>query len=156
MKDCGKCSLCCKLIDVPGLAGAGEWCPNCKPGMSGGGCRIHDDRPSICLGYNCFWRAESWPDKFRPDKCKVIFEALPGVHTILISIDPSTPSAWKENNIQIVIDKLKSKGRPLVLKTKNGSEMFIPKGWDQQAVLKEIKQVIDWKVKNYGSTNIHD
>lgn len=153
MKECGSCSLCCKLIDVPGLAEAGKWCPNCK---LGNGCKIYDKRPSICLGFDCFWRAESWPDNLRPDRCKVIFEALPGVHTILVSVDPERPDAWKKKEIRKVIEKLRTKGRPLVLKTKNDSKMFIPKEWTQQAVLKEIKQVIDWKAKNYGSSNIHN
>ena len=143
MKDCGECSLCCKLLDVPNLAGSGEWCPHCKPGK--GGCSIYDNRPKECLGFDCFWRAESWPDYLRPDRCKVIFEALPGVKTILISIEPSKPDAWKKKNIVDVIKKLRSKGRPLVLRTKNDTAFFIPDGWTQQDVMHDIKTVIDWK-----------
>jgi hypothetical protein len=145
MKDCGECALCCKLIEVPGLAVAGQWCPHCSPGTSNGCCTIHDSRPEFCKGFHCFWRAEEWPDDLRPDKCKVIFEALPGVKTILISVEPSRPDAWKKRKILEVIEKLRKKGRPLVLKTKKDSEMFIPDGWSQQKVLHEIKQVIDWK-----------
>lgn len=143
MKPCGECSLCCKLIEVPNLAPAGEWCPHCEPGRKEGGCTIHENRPEYCKGFHCFWRAESWPDKYRPDKCHVIFEALPGVYTILISVDPIKPDAWK--NVIGVIEKLRKKGRPLVLKTINDSKMFIPDGWNQQDVLREIKQVMDLK-----------
>ena len=156
MKDCGECSLCCKLVKVPGLAEAGEWCPNCKPGRVGGGCTIHENRPDFCKGYHCFWRAESWPDEFRPDKCKVIFEALPGVLTIVISVDPSRPDAWQEKAIRTIIEKLRRKGRPLVLKKKIGSEMFIPKGWNQERVLADLKKVIDWQEKNNGSSLIYN
>lgn len=156
MKPCGECSLCCKLIDVPGLAGVGKWCPHCKPGTSIGGCQIHDNRPEVCLGFNCFWRAESWPDEFRPDKCKVIFEALPGVKTILVSIDPSRPDAWKEDGVLRAIKILQGKGRPLVLKTVNDSKMFAPEGWTQDMVLAEIKQVMDWKRRIDGDSDIHD
>lgn len=145
MKPCNECALCCKLIEVPCLAKAGNWCPHCNPGSKDGCCTIHDNRPKACLGFNCFWRAESWPDWLRPDRCKVIFEALPGVKTILISVEPSMPDAWKKKEVLEVIEKLRKKGRPLVLKTKNDSKMFIPLGWNQQAVLKEIKQVMDWK-----------
>lgn len=143
MKPCGKCSLCCKLIEVSGLAKAGEWCPNCKPGN--GGCSIHDDRPDFCKNYHCFWRAEEWPDGLRPDRCKVIFESLPGVETILLSVEPSRPDAWKD--VLDVIEKLRKKGRPLVLKTKNDSLVFVPDGWTHQDVVNEINQVIDWKDK---------
>lgn len=116
---------------------------------------IHDHRPDVCLGFDCFWRAESWPDHLRPDRCNVIFEALPGVYTILVSVEPETPDAWKEPGVMRVIKTLQNKGRPLVLKTRNDSKMFIPEGWDQERVLAEIKKVIDWKEKN-GSTDIHD
>lgn len=156
MRPCGSCALCCKLLDVPGLAGPGAWCPHCKPGTPGGGCTIHDHRPEVCLGFDCFWRAESWPDHLRPDRCKVMFEALPGVKTILVSIEPSRPDAWKVKGVLEVIHKLQGKGRPLVLKTRNDSEMFIPRGWSKEAILKEIKQVLDWKEKMHGGSDIHN
>jgi hypothetical protein len=156
MKDCGLCSLCCKLIEVPNLAKAGEWCPHCCPGTVGGGCMIHNDRPEYCKGFHCFWRAESWPDEYRPDRSKVIFEALPGVKTILISVDPDKPDAWKKKSILAVIEKLRKKGRPLVLKTQNDSEMFIPSGWTKQSILKEIKQVMDWKEKMNGGSVLYN
>jgi len=156
MKDCGSCALCCKLIEVPGLAIAGKWCPNCKPGRAQGGCAIHENRPDFCKGYHCFWRAEEWPDELRPDRSKVIFEALPGVFTVLVSVDTDRPDAWKKNQVREVIKKLCRKGRPVVLKTKNDSEMFLPKGWTKDQVLREIKQVMDRKEKMDGCTNLHN
>jgi hypothetical protein len=148
MKNCNECSLCCKLLDVPGIAAAGEWCPHCTPGNKSGGCTIHSKRPEICLGFNCFWRAESWPDELRPDRCKVIFEALPGVETILITIDPSQPDAWKKKEIIEVMMKLVKKGRPIVFKATNYSQMLLPKGWTRHMVLHDIQTVLDWKEKN--------
>lgn len=156
MKDCDRCALCCKLLEIPGLAAPGAWCPHAKPGQKGGCCNIHAQRPQICSGWHCFWKAESWPDWLRPDRCKVIFEALPGVGTILISVEPSRPNAWKKKEIVKVIEKLRKKDRPLVLKTKNDSKMFIPKGFTKNDVLRDIKTVLDWKEKINGSSNIHD
>jgi len=144
MKPCGDCTLCCKLIEAPGLSPAGEWCKHCEPGS---GCKIHPDRPDFCKNYHCFWRAEEWPDELRPDRCKVIFESLPGVETILVSVDSSRPDAWKKKKILRVIETLRKKGRPLVLKTKNDSEMFVPRNWSKLDILKDIKQVIDFKEK---------
>ena len=156
MKDCGECSLCCKLIDAPGLAPAGKWCPHCDPGLKDGCCTIHPDRPEFCRNWHCFWRAESWPDRLRPDRCKCIFEALPGVETVLVSVEPSRPDAWKEPQVMRVIEILKKKGRPVVLKTKNDSKMFIPKDYTRADILDEINKVLEWKEKMYGSADIHD
>jgi hypothetical protein len=100
------------------------------------------------LGFNCFWRAESWPDELRPDRCKVIFEALPGVETILITIDPSQPDAWKKKEIIEVMMKLVKKGRPIVFNATNYSQMLLPKGWTRHMVLHDIQTVLDWKEKN--------
>lgn len=155
MKDCGSCSLCCKLIGVPGLAVAGKWCPHCRPGALHGGCSIHEDRPEFCKGYHCFWRAEEWPDELRPDRSKVIFEALPEVRTVLISVEENRPDAWKDEKILRVIEILLKKDRPIVLKTKNDSKMFLPEGWTKEEVLEEIKQVMDLKEQMYGSANLY-
>jgi hypothetical protein len=156
MKQCGSCGLCCKLLNVPGLAPAGEWCKHARPGSLEGCCSIYDQRPQVCLGFDCFWRAESWPDWLRPDRCNVMFESLPGVETILISIDPSHPDAWKKEEILMVIEKLRKKGRPLILKTINDSGMFIPDGFTKDDVLRDIKTVLEWQRKFNGSTNIHN
>jgi hypothetical protein len=156
MKECGTCALCCKLLNIPGLVASGQWCPYCKLGRKDGCCMIYGKHPNVCLEFNCFWRAESWPDWLRPDRCKIIFEALPGVVTILISVEPSQPDAWKKKEIVEVIEKLRKKGRPLVLKTKNNSEMFIPKGFTKDDVLGDIKTVLDWKERINGSSNIHN
>jgi hypothetical protein len=86
----------------------------------------------------------------------MIFEALPGVYTVLVSVDPLNPDAWKDKRILKVIEILRSKGRPVVLKTQNDSVMFIPDGWDQDRVMRDIKTVLDWKEKMHGSSNIHN
>lgn len=156
MKDCEQCALCCKLLDVPGLAASGQWCPHCVPGLKDGCCTIHDERPEVCRGWHCFWRAEEWPDDLRPDRCKVIFEALPGVRTILVSVEPSRPDAWKKKRIAEVIDKLRKNRRPVVLKTKNDSQMFLCEGYAKDDVLRELKTVMDWKEKMDGRSNLHD
>ena len=145
MKECGNCALCCKLLNVPGVCDQGTQCRYADTTRNGGACRIYNGRPKVCSGYNCFWRAESWPESLRPDRCNVIFEALPGVKTVLVSVEPSQPDAWKKNEIMKVIEILVKKGRPLVLKTKNDSMMFIPDGMNKEEVLQDIKQVLDWQ-----------
>lgn len=145
MKDCGECAVCCKFLEIPCLQKkADEWCLHCKPGTYHA-CSIYEDRPEDCINFHCFWRAESWPDWLRPDKCGVLFEALPGVYTIMVSTDKSEPDAWKKKEIVKVILKLKSKGRPVIVRTKNNTEFFIPNGWTMQRVMGELKSVLDSK-----------
>lgn len=143
MKECGECSLCCKFLEIPSLQkGSDKWCPHCTPGVYHA-CGIYEDRPEDCINFNCFWKAESWPDWLRPDRCKVLFEALPGIYTVMVSTDKGRPDAWKNNKIIKVILKLKEKGRPVIVRTKNDTEFVLPKGWTQQAVMQEIKTVLD-------------
>jgi hypothetical protein len=87
----------------------------------------------------------------------VIFESLPGVETVLVSVEPSRPDAWKKKQVREVIEKLRRKGRPVVLKPKGqASVMFLPQGITKGDVLKDIRIVLDWKEKTYGSASIHN
>jgi hypothetical protein len=90
----------------------------------------------------------------RPDRCKVLFEALPGIYTVMVSTDKSRPDTWKKKEVVEVILKLKSKGRPVIVRTKNDTEFFIPDGWTQQGVMREIKAVLDRR--GNGNSNVHD
>ena len=145
MKECGSCALCCKLLNVPGVCDQGTQCQYADTTRDGGACKIYGSRPEVCSGYNCFWKAESWPDRLRPDRCNVIFESLPGVETVVLAIDPAHPDAWRNPEVMRVIRILRKKGRPLVFKTEHDSMMFIPDGLRREDVLRDIKQVIDWQ-----------
>jgi hypothetical protein len=72
-----------------------------------------------------------------------LFEALPGVHTVMVSTDKHRPDAWKKKEVVGVILKLKRKGRPVVVRTKNDTEFFYPKEWNKARVMQDIKSVID-------------
>jgi hypothetical protein len=86
MRECGDCSLCCKLLPIAKRAGqgdfdfpfdkpAGEWCKHCAPGH--GGCKIwKDGLPNLCKAYQCLWKVNpNMPESFRPDKIRAIFDA---------------------------------------------------------------------------------
>lgn len=147
MKDCGDCSLCCKFLEIPSLGKKADvWCPHCRPGTKHP-CRIYDERPDDCRNFHCFWRAEGWPDWLRPDRCGVLFEALPGVFTVLVTTGRVRPDAWKTTRIVGVAAKLKDKGRPVIIRTKNDTLFFIPKGWTHDAIMKELKTVLDRETK---------
>lgn len=77
MNECGECTLCCTLLNVPEFnKPALEDCEYC---VVGEGCSIWKDRPDICRGYDCAWRqSDGVPLHLRPDNCHMIFERVSG------------------------------------------------------------------------------
>jgi hypothetical protein len=57
---------------------------------TGRACAIYDHRPRVCAGYQCGWRFLPWiPRALRPDKARVLFDALretPTGHGLAVSI----------------------------------------------------------------------
>ena len=46
-RECGSCTLCCKVYDVPAVDSvAGQWCRHTKQGR---GCAIHATRPDLSI-----------------------------------------------------------------------------------------------------------
>jgi hypothetical protein len=97
-RECGKCSLCCKLLRVLELdKAANQWCQHCKPGH--GGCAIHDARPQICRGYFCGWMlSRGVGDDWYPLTCHMILSLakIGGVQTVTVTVDGSYPLVWRE------------------------------------------------------------
>jgi hypothetical protein len=93
-RECGTCTLCCKVFDVPSLnKPMGKWCQHCTPGK---GCGIHDTRPEHCRAFNCAWMTESWlGPEWKPERCKFVLTIDPVTHFLLVQLDPGAPNAWK-------------------------------------------------------------
>lgn len=143
MKDCGSCAVCCKFLDIPSIEKkADTWCQYCDPGRHHA-CNIYERRPKECTNFHCFWQAEEWYDWLRPDRCGVLFESLPGVETIMVSTDKSDPDVWKIKRICNVIEILKRKGRPVIIRTKNDTQFAIPEGWSIEKIMADLKTVLD-------------
>jgi hypothetical protein len=48
----------------------GVLCEHCQPGV---GCKIYEDRPPSCRGFECAWlTSEMLPEEWRPDKIKAM------------------------------------------------------------------------------------
>lgn len=66
-RECGTCSLCCKLVKIADVA-RGVWCPHCtKPG-----CGIYPTRPLDCSGFECMWLRGQLPDYLAPRGARVV------------------------------------------------------------------------------------
>jgi hypothetical protein len=97
-RECGKCSLCCKLLHVIELnKPANQWCGHCKPGH--GGCTIHASRPQICRGYFCGWMlTKNVGDEWYPLKSHMVISLAPigGIQTVTVTVDGNYPLVWRE------------------------------------------------------------
>lgn len=96
-RECGACSLCCKLIGVQELGKlAGKWCEHADPGR---GCKIWHLRPGECQAFSCLWlqaTPEQIPDELRPDKSKVVMATNKEGTELILYVDPARPDAFKE------------------------------------------------------------
>jgi hypothetical protein len=103
MRECGNCSLCCKLLpiaarsdggndDFPFDKPAGEWCKHCSPGN---GCKVfgRPDLPSLCRNYRCAWLMGVLPEELKPSRVHAIFDQheVGGMPYVLITTDPTYP-----------------------------------------------------------------
>ena len=70
MRQCGSCSLCCKVLSVNELdKPVNKWCSHAK---KGGGCTIYGDHPQECKVFNCLWLQGALTKKERPDKIHAV------------------------------------------------------------------------------------
>ncbi|TDR94545.1 hypothetical protein [Enterovirga rhinocerotis] len=95
-RNCGSCTLCCKVYDVPALEKpAGRWCDHCKPGR---GCGIHATRPDHCRAFFCLWMTQTWlGPEWKPERAKMVLTVDPVTSFLLVQVDPGAPNAWRGN-----------------------------------------------------------
>ena len=92
-RQCGACSLCCKLPYVKELGKSIDtWCQHCKPGA---GCLIYAMRPTTCRDFVCIWKEGGFSDDWFPAKAKFYLTRLPE-SILLVTVDPSFPNAWRK------------------------------------------------------------
>jgi hypothetical protein len=110
--DCGKCTMCCKLLAVSDLKKPkNKLCEHCKIGV---GCKIYDDRPESCEAFKCLWLQTQdhyppLPMNLRPDKCKVVLHTTPDERSLIAKVDPNYPEAWRASDIGLLLGKLAEK-----------------------------------------------
>ena len=94
-RDCGTCTLCCKVYDVPVLdKPRGQWCRHCLPGK---GCGIHDTRPEHCRVFFCLWMTDgSFPEHWKPERSKIVLTIFPENGFLYGQVDPGTPRAFEK------------------------------------------------------------
>lgn len=113
-RECGGCTLCCKLLPIPPLnklAGI-----KCKFQRHNKGCTVHGtvEQPRACQVWHCRWLLNDDAGKLsRPDRAHYVIDMLPDEITIQpddkseppkkyiavqVWIDPDYPEAWKQDD----------------------------------------------------------
>jgi len=106
-KQCGDCSLCCKVLRIPELEKPKDhWCPNFA---AGSGCRIYADRPASCRDFVCRWLVDpSMGPEWKPSLCKLVLDAKPGL--LVVHADPAVSKPWRVQPYHSVLKRLAAQG----------------------------------------------
>jgi hypothetical protein len=115
MRECGDCSLCCKLLEITaerapeiGDKPAGQWCSHC----SQPGCAIYGRRPSLCQSFACEWlKNDRLGDEWQPSRCGMILVWQEQPATLFIVIDSAKPDAHRTQPFALDIARMEAWGR---------------------------------------------
>lgn len=116
-RQCGDCTLCCKLLPVrelKKLAGA-----RCAHQRHGKGCAIYGRHPPSCALWSCVWLSgRDAADLRRPDRSHYVIDIMPDFITavpqgqtpirlpvIQVWIDPNFPDAHRDPALRAYIEK---------------------------------------------------
>ena len=118
-RECGSCSLCCKVVGVEELGKPeGTWCQHCKPGFHG--CTIYKDRPQGCRDFTCAWlESVNIPDFMAPILSHVVIMGNLEGDGIVALVDPARQEAWKRKDVFNFLHQCIAFGTVLVVAGKN-------------------------------------
>jgi len=150
-RECGDCSLCCKVLEVPALyKPQGQWCKHCKPGS---GCATYRLRPKACRDFNCLWLTEDWlNDDWKPKTAKFVLMWEYDFKSLTVVTDPNLPNAWKAepyySTLKALATKHLSEHRLVMVISGDKRSVILP---DQEVLIGHQKEKIAWEVMNTGS-----
>ena len=107
-RQCGDCSLCCKVMKIPELQKPkDEWCPNF---VRGRGCGIYADRPHSCQVFHCAWLTDlTMGPEWKPSVSKMVLVSKPGL--LAVHIDPNANRPWRTEPYYAVLKRLAAQGQ---------------------------------------------
>ena len=130
-RECGTCTLCCKVYALPALAKPpGLWCRHCTPGK---GCGVHDALPDQCRQFFCLWMADATlPPEWRPDRAKFVLTVFPQNGFVYGQVDPGAPGAWRRapyhDALRAMARTLLEQRRHLVMFAGDEATLVMPEG----------------------------
>ena len=123
-RQCGSCTLCCKLIPVEELSKkAGQRCQHVRAGK---GCSIYARRPLSCREWSCLWLIGVQGDDrqplalSRPDRVHYVIDEVPDIvrirddqtgevrqiDVVQIWCDPKFPDAWQDPALLDMLERV--------------------------------------------------
>jgi len=138
MRQCGDCTLCCKLVPVVELdKKAGE---RCRYQRHGKGCVVYNTSrmPTGCHFWNCRWLVnDDTGDLSRPDRAHYVIDIMPdyivvtdettgvttNVEVIQIWCDPDYPDAHRDPALRRYLERRAAEGK-IALVRYNQSDAF--------------------------------
>ncbi len=132
--ECGTCTLCCKLLDIPWMdSPVNTLCSHCNEGE---GCLIFVDVDDRCKQFKCSYnQVEKINIALRPDNCHIIFEKLSS-RIFFGTPDPAYPllpvakgqiASFNKQGYSVLL----SAPRPLLFKAKEHNAKEIEKEYNK-------------------------
>jgi hypothetical protein len=93
-KQCGDCSLCCKIMAIPELDKPKDaWCDHV---IKKQGCGIYETRPQSCRMFKCLWLQDPrLPPEWKPNRSKFVMVGESRTE-LVVHVDSNSPGAWRD------------------------------------------------------------
>lgn len=125
--ECGRCTMCCKLLEVDELSKpANSWCAKCSIGH---GCTVHgkNDFPTQCAAFECLWlQFGHLPDELRPDKCSVVLGATVDGQKIVAYVPKDRPDAFRNGAMSRYLKHMSANGIEIIVVCGNKRTLIKP------------------------------
>ncbi|MCC8963217.1 YkgJ family cysteine cluster protein [Bradyrhizobium sp. Pear76] len=106
IRECGSCTLCCKVLEVTDLGKPVNTI--CNDILAGGGCEIYHDRPRQCRSFSCAWLQGYLEDDWFPETTGMVPHF--GIDTLNVQVDLDDPDRWREEPYFSKLCELSLKG----------------------------------------------
>lgn len=137
MRQCGECTLCCKLVAVRELSKRGG--QRCDHQRLSKGCAIYARRPPSCIAWNCRWLVEDdTAGMSRPDRAHYVIDimrdfvtAVPNdggeripIQVVQVWVDPKFPDAHQDPALRAFLARRGEEGIAAIIRF-NETEGFV-------------------------------
>jgi hypothetical protein len=147
-RNCGTCSLCCKVLAVPELnKPAGQWCIHAVPGS---GCSYHAERPQGCRRFFCSWRLDpNLGPEWKPEVSRFVLSADPDRRALVVMVDPGMPLAWKREPYYARLKQLSEasfrQGQKVLVNLRGNITVLLPDREVPIGVVDPAAEIVVWR-----------